>query len=384
MASIANYLKGLIRDRDKMKTTLSNLTGKTITNNSFTNLIKEYEKYSINTIFPGYEYIRFCNTTDETLDLTMLQYVPFTNMVQMFDFSRELKYLPGIENLTVNNVTNMYRMFNYCENILELNLSRWNTSKVTNISNMCTYCNNLSSLNLSGWDMSNVTCGAYRTLPSCNCDISNWIISNTTNITMLCSGKSMYKINVANWVFKEPNIQLGRVFGYANTQNCNCVKTWNTENISQCHDLFFSCNNLQTLEGLENWKTGNIQNMTGMFASDTNLRDINAIQNWDFSNVRYPDMMFQYCYNLRNVPCKNWQLTNAINIGQMFAYCNNLTTTSLQNIAYMCLNARNVSVKTLLNNNANSPIYRTNFLMNSATIGSTLVTALESNGWTLS
>ena len=56
----------------------------------------------------------------------------------------------------INNITDMSRMFDYCETLSSLhNISKWDTSKVIDMNNMFNYCKTLSSLpDISKWDIS--------------------------------------------------------------------------------------------------------------------------------------------------------------------------------------------------------------------------------------
>ena len=67
----------------------------------------------------------------------------------------ELDY--EIANLDTSNVTNMNKMFYYCQELTTLDLSSFNISKVTDMSYMFYYCQKLTTLDLSNFDTSKVT-----------------------------------------------------------------------------------------------------------------------------------------------------------------------------------------------------------------------------------
>lgn len=58
--------------------------------------------------------------------------------------------------IKVEGNENSYGMFNNNSNLINIDLSNFNTSNVTNMSSMFSMCEKLISLDLSNWDTSNV------------------------------------------------------------------------------------------------------------------------------------------------------------------------------------------------------------------------------------
>ena len=108
-----------------------------------------------------------------------------------------------------NNITNMGSMFCYCENLLSLDLSNFNTKKVTNMSNMFYYCSKLTVLDLSNFNTTKVT-NMYGMFSWCisltNLNLSNFNTENVTNMsymfykcfqnkaTLICQASTIKKI----------------------------------------------------------------------------------------------------------------------------------------------------------------------------------------------
>ena len=95
--------------------------------------------------------------------------------------------LPNLINIDLSafntrNVTNMSYMFYQCRNLQSLNLASFNTEKVTDMSNMFYDCHKLQSLDLSSFNtqkvnnMNNMFYGCYRLE---NLDLSSF---NTKNV----------------------------------------------------------------------------------------------------------------------------------------------------------------------------------------------------------
>ena len=90
----------------------------------------------------------------------------------LFSHLRKLKTIQGLENLDTSQVTNMSRMFAFCESLTNLDLSHFDTSHVTNMSAMFELCDNLTNLDVSHWDTSQVT------------DMA-WMFADCKNLTSL-------------------------------------------------------------------------------------------------------------------------------------------------------------------------------------------------------
>ena len=113
------------------------------------------------------------------------------------DIGRQIKNL-DLSGWNTSKVTNMNRMFHFCDSLESLDLSGWDTSNVEHMNWMFFYCGSLKSLNLSGWDTSKVTdmCGMF----SCcfrliSLDLSGWDTSNVKDMeNMFYSCPAPYEV----------------------------------------------------------------------------------------------------------------------------------------------------------------------------------------------
>ncbi len=128
----------------------------------------------------------------------------------------------GLENIDTSNVTDMFRMFNTCTNLVSLDLSNFDTSNVQRMQGMFYNCSHLTDVNLSSFDLSSATntsymfsgCSSLTTL-----DLSSFIPEHTTNM----------------------------------------------------QNMFRYCSNLTTIYVSEYWTTDAVTSSTGMFKSCTSL-----------------------------------------------------------------------------------------------------------------
>jgi len=90
------------------------------------------------------------------LDLSSFNSKNVTNMFLMFADCRNITSL-DLSLLNTQNVTNMEQMFNSCYNLKSINLSSINTEKVTNMQSIFYMCKNILTIDLSSFNTQNVT-----------------------------------------------------------------------------------------------------------------------------------------------------------------------------------------------------------------------------------
>ena len=142
-----------------------------------------------------------------------------------YKFEKEGKY--QIEYIFKNNLTKANYLFYGCNNLTNLDLSKFNTQNVTNMSNMFYGCDSLTNLNLSNFNTQNVT--------------------NMDNMFNDC--KSLTNLNLSNF---------------------------NTQNVTNMRSMFYNCNSLRNLD-LTNFNTQNVTNMGFMFYDCISLKKENII-----------------------------------------------------------------------------------------------------------
>ena len=106
-----------------------------------------------------------------------------------------------LSSFETKNVTNMSQMFRECENLTNINLSNFDTQNVTNMKFMFGYCDNLKTIDLSSFNTKNVT-SMYGMFIDCrsliNLDLSNFDIKNVLeigNIFGYCYNLKKVKVN---------------------------------------------------------------------------------------------------------------------------------------------------------------------------------------------
>lgn len=196
----------------------------------------------------------------------------------------------------------MYEMFRYCESLISLDLSGWNTSKVTDMGLMFDYCMNLTSLDLSGWDTGNVI-DMYYMFNSCesltSLDLSGWNTGNVNSMTQMFYGcKSLTSINLSGWNTSAV-MTMGGMFSGCSSLTSLDLSGFNTGNVIDMSNMFNGCEKLTSLD-LSGFNTVKLENTQFMFSGCTGLTTLD-ISSWNTVNTWYMNDMFANCSSLRTI-----------------------------------------------------------------------------------
>ena len=164
-----------------------------------------------------------------------------------------------LDGFDTSKITSMYQMFYGCSSLVSLDLSGFDTSEVTDMSYMFYGCSSLESLDLSGFDTSNVTdmscmfgdCSSLVSL-----DLSGFDTSNVTNMTcMFCDCSSLKSLDLSGF---------------------------DTSNVVDMSYMFRDCSSLVSLD-LSGFDTSNVTDMSCMFRNCSSLKYLD-LSGFDTSN----------------------------------------------------------------------------------------------------
>ncbi|MBE6874558.1 MAG: BspA family leucine-rich repeat surface protein [Ruminococcus albus] len=250
-----------------------------------------------------------------------------TNMSKMFYYCNYLREI-DINGFDTSKVTDMSNMFYCCCNLKWLDLSGFNTSNVTNMKNMFYGCSGLQSFNISGLDTSNVTdmSGMFFCC-SCELDISRFNTSNVTNMNCMFECCSKQKsLDVSGFDTSKVTNMYRMFSGCCNLTTLD-VSGFDTSNVTDMMLMFDSCNNLTTLD-VSNFDTSNVENMSAMFVSCHNLTTLD-VSSFNTSNVTNMSDMFSWCEKLSTLDVSGFDTSNVENMSDMFLWCEKLSTLDL-------------------------------------------------------
>ena len=220
--------------------------------------------------------INAVNIDDEESDYEIKLWLDPTNKTAYYYTEPEKVYL----NTDSSNM--FYSKYNEqkIKNILDLDLSSFDTSKVMYMSSMFDGMSNLTTLDLSSFDTSKVT------------DM-DFMFSSMRNITAL---------NLSNF---------------------------DTSQVTDMHNMFSSMSNLTTLD-LSNFNTSKVTNMGWMFNGATNLTTLN-LSSFDTSKVTNMKYMFSYVPNLTTLDLSSFDTSKVTDMSDMFSHMFNLTSLDISN-----------------------------------------------------
>ena len=188
------------------------------------------------------------NIKNIVFDESFKTYAP-TSLEHFFAGCSTLETISGLEYLNTEKVTDMSSMFDGCQKLSSLDLSKFNTEKVTNMSSMFEDCIELSSLDLSNFNTMEVKhmnsmfrgCSALTSL-----DLSNF---NTEKVE-----------------------SMGNMFEGCSALTSLDLSNFNTKKVLYMNSMFQACSALTTIYVSDEFVTTKVRIGSDMFSGCTNLK----------------------------------------------------------------------------------------------------------------
>ena len=240
------------------------------------------------------------------IDLSEFNSSKVTNMRSFFGGCKSLERI-NLNNLDTSNVTDMSYMFTNCKKLKQIDLSSFNTSNVKYMTQMFCDCSALENLDLSGFDTSNVL------------SMSSMFEKCTTLKELDLSSFNTSKVSGFSEMFMDCN----------NLKNVN-LSSFNTSRSSNMNAMFKNCSSLKELD-LSNFNTKNVENMQAMFSGCKSLEKID-LSSFDTPYLIYINEMFYNCSLLKSVDLSQFNLYNIEadaakdSFEGIFDNCNNIDT----------------------------------------------------------
>ena len=255
----------------------------------------EPEKVYLNTDSSGMFFQVFFDGLENILeiDLSNFDTSKVTNMSFMFSSMSHLTTL-DLSNFDTSQVTNMNNMFSGMSNLTTLNLSNFDTSQVTNMSNMFYNMSSLTTLDLSNFDTSKVT-NMER------------MFNNMTNLTTL---------NLSNFDTSQVT-NMSNMFAVTPKLTTLDLSSFNTSKVTNMERMFYGMRNL-TILNLSNFNTSNVMSMSNMFSNMSSLTTLD-LSNFDTSKVIIMNGMFYGMRNLTILDLSNFDTSKVTDMHDMFS-----------------------------------------------------------------
>ena len=236
--------------------------------------------------------------------------------------------------LNTNSSNMFYSKYNEqkIKNILDLDLSSFDTSKVTDMSFMFNSMSNLTALNLSNFDTSKVRYMDYMFYGMSSLttlDLSNFDTSKVTNMQkMFAHMHSLTSLNLSNFDTSQVT-DMSFMFNSMSNLTALNLSNFDTSKVRYMDYMFYGMSSLTTLD-LSNFDTSQVKNMSYMFNSMSKLNALN-LSNFNTSKVWDMRAMFANMSNLTSLNLSSFDTSRVTDMSYMFYGKSSLTTLNLSN-----------------------------------------------------
>ena len=185
-------------------------------------------------------------------------------------------------------------MFQNCNKLTALDVSKFNTTNVTAMNGMFYGCSNLTTLDVSNFNTTKVTNMSYM-FGSCNTDIITSInaldTSNVINMSSMFNGCKGTTLDLTNFNTSKVT-DMSYMFTNSTYKNIINIENLNVDNLTSLNGTFSGMKNLESLK-IENWNPAKLTTIgygwdlyAGMF-NGFNCPSIKTIDlsNWDCPNI---------------------------------------------------------------------------------------------------
>ena len=289
---------------------LQNYTGKEVYNlpDGINNITMKWDNDLINCNAMFYELNNIIR-----IDLSKFDSSKVINMVGMFASCEQLDFI-DLTNLDTSKVTSMAYMFSKCTSLTSIDLRSFNTLKVEDMSRMFMTCSSLISLDLSNFktpSLKNMNYMFFYCIALVSIKMNNFITSSVLSIESLFSNcKKLISIDISYFDLSSVT-KLNQIFSTCSSLKEIHINLNNTANIDYMSRLFYKCNSLEIID-LGNLDTSSVTTMDEVFSYCSLLKSIN-IGNFNISKVEKMNKVFYGCDSLISLKINNNFNINSIN-----------------------------------------------------------------------
>ena len=289
-----------------------------------TNKIEHFKKSTVVPIAS----MNAVNIDDEESDCEIKLWLDPTDKTAYYYAETEKVYLNTYSGQMFYSKANEQKI----KNILEIDISNFDTSNVTNMEAMFTGMSNLTTLNLSNFDTSKVTSmdAMFGDMSSLiRLDLSNFNTSNVTNMDTMFGGMTnLTSLSISNFDTSKVTNMYCMFNGISNLTTLD-LSSFDTSMVISMQAMFGYASSLTTLD-ISNFNTSKVKDMSYMFQEMSSLTTLN-LSNFNTSNVTNMEYMFSFMPALTTLDISNFDTSKVTNMMGMFANMSNLTSLDLSN-----------------------------------------------------
>ena len=191
-------------------------------------------------------------------------------------------------------------------------ISNWNVSNVTNMEELFKDKSSFNE-NIGGWDVSNVTdmAAVFQNATSFNQDISGWNVSKVTRMTNMFRN-TPFNQNISSW---DVSSVTGMASMFRNADDFNQpLNNWDVSNVIEMHYMFWYAQSFN--QSLNNWNVSNVVDMDKMFINAESYNQ--SLNDWNVSSVTNMTEMFKNATAF-NQPLNTWNVSSVEDMSSMFS-----------------------------------------------------------------
>ena len=255
----------------------------------------------------------------------------YTTCKNMFNFINKNNIIEiDLSNFDTSNVIDMEYMFGNCKFLKSINLTNLDTSFVENMNMMFYSCIRLESLDLSNFNTSSVK-KMNNVFQGCNeitsIDVSHFDTSSVTTMGGMFSGcKKLTFLNLTNFITSSVT-DMSNMFSACNSLTSLDLSMIDTSLVKSMSGMFSGCNSLTSLD-LSNFETSSVTTMDSIF-NKCNLLISLDLSSFDTSSVKSMFKMFADCNQLKSINLSSFNTEKVTTMGNMFQNCKSLEEINL-------------------------------------------------------
>ena len=254
------------------------------------------EESKIRIIINGFGHLYFISESFYlSPDEVFMQGNSIGQHIKSFNFNGNIPHeIIIIFNEQIESFANMFSGLN---NILSIDLSKFDSSKVTDMSFMFNECPNLKTITFGNLDTSKV--------------------NNMESLFQGC--KKLSELNVSSFDTSLVT-NMGSMFRFCESLTSLDVTNFNTKKVENMLDMFGYCKELFSIN-VSNFITSNVHNMKGMFYLLEKLEYLD-LSNFNTSSVTTIEALFGYSESLTFINMYSFKINNDVNIDKAFISSN--------------------------------------------------------------
>ena len=279
-----------------------------------------------------YQMFGYCNKII-SLDLSDFETKGVTTFSHMFVECSSLEYV-NFPNINMNSANEFDGMFKNCKSLKRLDLPNLNAPKVSNMGLAFGGCYSLTSIDLSNFyapkmtkfALNNPNYVVFKSCVSLFINMSHFNAESITNFNLLfdnCKTSLSIDLSYSNL----PKITNMNSF----FKNYKSLKYINLSNIrtsvSKMNNMFSGCSSLENID-LTDFNTSSLTQLSSIFSGCSSLKSID-LSKFDISNVQDMSYIFYNCISLKTINLANFNGHNIVNMNYSFSGCKSLTFLNL-------------------------------------------------------